>query len=201
MDLEVNPNTNNENEIGIPKGVLTVKGQANENLGRTEFIYFLGIPDKEFLESNLDGEAAVAKYQASNSNAFYGKFVVSDESLKDLILRINDIKQAMDESDTFSKAVRERDFKNHKDDLEMLLRDIALIFKEKGDVYSLKKIKIKKADEQEEEIDLFGEEDIRPEMNQSTVTLLKSILEGDGVYESNNALLILFRRFHTFRYH
>lgn len=200
VDLEVNPNTNNEKEIGIPKGVLTVKGRTNEKLGRTEFIYFLGLPEQDFLEEKLNSQATLAKYNASNGHASYGIFVVSDENLKDLILRVNEIKYAMDLSDSKSKAVKERDFKYHEENLLILLEDIAKIFMEKGDIYSLKKVKIKQPGEEEQEVDLFGEEDVKPEMNQSTVSLLKAIFEGDGIYEKNNPLLMLFRRFHNFRY-
>ena len=54
---------------------------------------------------------------------------------------------------------------------------------------------------EEVEIDLYEDSGIEPTKDLTTVESFKKIFEGEGIYEEeNNALLMLFRKYHTFRY-
>jgi hypothetical protein len=70
--LEVNPNFNQEKSIGVPESVFAIKGQRDDYRNTTEFIYFLGIPDKVKLEKKLEAGELI-KYMIKNQTASYGR--------------------------------------------------------------------------------------------------------------------------------
>ena len=54
---------------------------------------------------------------------------------------------------------------------------------------------------EELEMDLYEDSGIQPTKDLKTVESFKKVFEGEGIYEEgNNALLMLFRKYHTYRY-
>lgn len=105
----------------------------------------------------------------------------------------------MTRSDKKTDDAKTRDYKYHKKNLIKFYEKIAAQFQHKEDNYGLKKDKVTTID-QPEEIDLFGETDIAPDISVETVTVFKRILNREAVVCDNNEILVLLRKFHCFRY-
>lgn len=105
----------------------------------------------------------------------------------------------MKDSNKKSENAKERDYKYHEKDFLAFYEKIAALFIYKEDIYGLKTDKVTTVD-QPEEIDLFGGVNVTPDITIETMDVFKRILMGQAVFEENNDLLVLLRRFHTFRY-
>jgi len=107
------------------------------------------------------------------------------------------LKFKMQASDKRSKAVKERDYKYHQQELVLLLENFGKIFGEKSDPYSQKAKKKHVFEDEVDMVDVFGNTiNFLPETSENTVNILIDIFNGKGTFVENNDMLLLFRGFH-----
>jgi len=198
-NLEFNHKINFEEEKSIPTKTITIKMITDNFTDEEKFIYCFGLPDKELAAKREHGlsEEDFNKLFMNSNQTFYGHLFASRKTVKDLLLSAMNLKFKMQASDKRSKAVKERDYKYHQQELVLLLENFGKIFGEKSDPYSQKAKKKHVFEDEVDMVDVFGNTiNFLPETSENTVNILIDIFNGKGTFVENNDMLLLFRGFH-----
>lgn len=118
------------------------------------------------------------------------------------MLNLLELKRQMISSNSKSEETKTRDYKLYEARLFELLHRIGILFYTKSDPYLLRKQGVKTEQPPEQSIDVFGKfAPFLPKVNKDTVQILINIFSGVGVDQEEHDLLMIFRQFHTLKYH
>jgi hypothetical protein len=104
-------------------------------------------------------------------------------------------------SNSRSEDAKVRDYKIHEEKMVQLFTRIGLLFNVKSHPFKTESESQKVEASAETEFDVFGKAAaFIPKVDKDTVEIMIKVFSGEGVYQENNDILVLFRHFHTLKY-